>query len=118
MVEKMKAFVMSKESERVVFGLVVLFGLMLFSLPAYAAGEPALFTNGKKLIDDALKWVLILVVPAAGVLMAWQGIKKMMADGEPGAVSAANKAMKNIILAGAIALSSAGLVKLLLGYFS
>ncbi len=113
-----KKLVGSKKTEKALASVILATFIMGFALPVYAAGEPALFTNGVTFLKSLLKWILILVTPAAGVMIAWQAIKKMMADGDVAVTAAANKAMKNTLIAGAIALSAAGLVQAVLVFFT
>jgi hypothetical protein len=114
----LKGFFNNKKAEKTVMGLIVATFVLGLTLPAYAAGEPAIFTNGVAFLKALLKWILILVVPAAGVMIAWQAFKKMLADGDIAVVASSNKAMKNTLIAGAIVLSAAGIVQSVLVFFT
>ena len=117
MKKTLKAFINNKKAEKTLVGLLVAIFVLGLALPAYAA-TPAIFTNGVAFLKALLKWILILVVPAAGVMIAWQAFKKMLADGDIAVVAASNKAMKNTLVAGAIVLSAAGIVQAVLVFFT
>ena len=91
--------------------------VMLALAPSALASAPGIVTGGKRLAEDALKWVLILVPVSAALMVAYHAWMKSLADGDPGAITERNKKMKNTIVGAAIAESASGLVTVLLAYF-
>lgn len=112
-----KKLVLNRNVDKLIVGIISAVFVIGLTLPVYAAGEPTLFTNGVTFLNSALTWVLLLTVPAAALMIAWQAVKKMMADGDVAVTAASNKAMKNTLIAGAIALSASGLAKAVLSFF-
>ncbi|WP_274655573.1 hypothetical protein [Paenibacillus humicola] len=99
------------------FGVLTL-TVLAASMPTYAAGaEPNIVVGAQKLMQDALKWVLILVPVSATLMIGFHGWMKSMADGDPGAIADRNRKMKNVAVGAAIAECASGLVTVLLTYF-
>lgn len=113
----LKMFLGNQKAEKMTMGLIVAIFVLGLTSPVYATGAPALFGNSVKFLNSALTWVLLLTIPAAALMIAVQAIKKLAADGDVAVTAAANKAMKNTLIAGAIALSASGVAKAVLAFF-
>lgn len=97
--------------------LFMMFSTFIFATPALAA-TPQVVTGAKALAQDALMWILILVPITAGAMIGWHAWMKSMADGEQGEMGERNKKMKNVLVAAIIAESAAGIVQVILSYFT
>ncbi|WP_227766352.1 hypothetical protein [Zhaonella formicivorans] len=96
------------------FKLVFFLAVLTFAIPAYA--EPQIVSGAKNLLNDATTWLLGLIPTAAGLMIGYHALMKQFND-DPTSASIHNKAMKNILVAGAIGVSAVGLVKAFLAYF-
>ncbi|MGG2201885.1 hypothetical protein [Paenibacillus validus] len=98
-----------------------LFAVMMLALmaaaPATFAADPAIVTNAKKLAQDALTWVLVLIPVTGALMVGYHAWMKSMADGDPGAIAERNKKIKNTIVGSVIGVSASGIVTALLAYF-
>lgn len=92
--------------------------LLLAAAPAAFAADPNIVTGGKKLAQDALTWVLVLVPVTAALMVGYHAWMKSMADGDPGAIAERNKAMKRVLIGAAVAECASGLITTFLAYFS
>ncbi|MBJ6360507.1 hypothetical protein JFN88_04105 [Paenibacillus sp. MAHUQ-46] len=81
-------------------------------------GDPVVVTGSKRLGQDFLKWVLILVPITAASMMGYQAWMKGLADGDENAIAMRNKAMKRILISTIIAFSAVGIVQLVISYYS
>ncbi|ABY93726.1 MULTISPECIES: hypothetical protein [Thermoanaerobacter] len=78
---------------------------------------PTLVTGAFKLLNDALTWILYLIPAASGAAIGYHALMKQMSDGDPSVTAAHNRAIRNVLIAGAIGMSAASLVKVVLAYF-
>jgi hypothetical protein len=66
--------------------------------------------------NDALTWILILVIPVGGLWFAYHALMKMQTE-DPTEIASRNKKMKNILVGVAIVESSLAIVKIISSYF-
>lgn len=78
---------------------------------------PTLITGVGRLLGDALTWILYLAPLAAGLMIGYHALAKMMSDGDPGVIADRNRKIKNVLIALAITMGSAGFVTFILTYF-
>lgn len=98
--------------------IVILMTVLLVNSCGYAfAAEPQIVTGTKNFFNDLLKWILILVPVGSSAMVAYHAIMKGLSEGEPAVVADRNKKIKNVLIAAAIAETSAGLVNAFLNYF-
>jgi len=81
-------------------------------------GTPDFIQNVLRLLQAALTWLLILIPAAAGAAIAYHALMKQMNEGDQSEAAQHNKAIKNILVAGAIGMSAAGIVTVILGFFT
>jgi hypothetical protein len=81
------------------------------------AGAPDFILGVLNLLRAALTWLLWIIPAAAGVAIAYHALMKQMEEGDHSAAAQHNKAIKNILIAGAIGVSAAGIVAVILGFF-
>lgn len=102
-----------------IYRIVIIIALMLVFTPvALAEGEPGIVTGTKDLLDAALTWVLILIPVGCACVIAWHAFVKQMNEGDPAQAAIHNRAMKNALVAGAIGMSAAGIVKAVLAFYT
>jgi len=78
---------------------------------------PTLVTGAFQLLNDALTWILYLIPAASGAAIAYHALMKQMGDGDPSVTASHNRSIKNVLVGGAIGMSAASLVKVILAYF-
>ena len=90
--------------------------LVFYASAAYAA-PPELITGFMNLINDATSWVLGLIPGTATIMIGYHYLMKSAAEGDPTEVVSHNRAIINVLKAGAIGTGAVGLVKTILSYF-
>jgi len=78
---------------------------------------PPIVSGVMNLLQAAEGWLLALIPLGAGLMLGYHGLMKAMAGGDGMAVETHNKAMKNTIIAAAIAEAAMGTVAFILPYF-
>jgi hypothetical protein len=63
-------------------------------------------------------WLLVIIPVAAGVMLAYYAVMKMMNEGDPQIAMRANHAMKNVVTAAVIGESAAGIITGITSYYS
>jgi hypothetical protein len=101
---------------RVMLPAVVLF-TFTFAPPALAAGEPNFVAGAQKLLNDVTNWLLALIPASAGAAIGYHALMKQLSDGDPASAAVHNRAMRNVLVAGAIGMSAVSIVKVFLSYF-
>jgi hypothetical protein len=91
--------------------------LLIFTPVALAVGEPEIVTGTKNLLDAALGWVLLLIPVGCAMIIAWHAFCKQLNEGDPAQAALHNRAMKNALVAGAIGMTAAGTVKIVLAFY-
>jgi len=112
---------MTKKSFKAVRRVLVNFGytlLIVSHAPAAYAETPTVVGGFLNLLNDASGWLLGLIPSAAGVMIGYHAVMKKFAEGDQVEVALHNRAMINILKAGAIGTGSMGLAKTILSYFS
>lgn len=79
---------------------------------------PDFINNALLLLQAVLRWLLVLIPAAAGAAIGYHALMKQMEEGDQGAAAQHNKAIKNILVAGAIGVSAAGIVSAILAFFT
>lgn len=69
------------------------------------------------LLNDAMKWLLILIPLSTALAVAYFSLIKQWSDGDSGVVSTANRRMKTALIFGSIGMAASGIVKGFLAYF-
>jgi hypothetical protein len=95
--------------------LVLFISILMTATPTFAA-DNVLVTGTKNLIDDALKWVLFLIPPAAAARIAYINWTKKGTE-EPAEIAAKDKLIKKYLIAAVVGELSALIVKLVLSYY-
>lgn len=105
-------------SKKVEMSIVLSFVFVLvlgFVTPVFAT--PSFVDGGKRLLQDILKWILILVPVAAAAMIGYHALMKTLSDGDPATIADRNKKMKTVLIGAIIAVSASALVTLILSYF-
>ena len=71
-----------KKYERLFQALVMAFMLLSIAAPAWAAQHPFL-TDTTTLVQAIATWLLVIIPVAAGVMLAYYAVMKMMNEGDP-----------------------------------
>ena len=82
------------------------------------ADAPAEVGQVVNLLTDMLNWVLVIVPVAGGLMVAYHSLMKIMADGDAGEIADRNKKIKMIFMSSVVAFIGAGILRLVVGYFS
>ena len=90
--------------------LVMAFMLLSIAAPAWAAAGISFLTDTTTLVQAIATWMLVIIPVAAGVMLAYYAVMKMMNEGDPQVAMRANHAMKNVIIAAVIGESAAGII--------
>lgn len=101
-------------------GLMIIFcAAFVFTYPltVLAAGEPGIVTGTKELLEAATTWLLILIPVGCATMLGWHAFVKAMNEGDPAQAAVHNRAMKNVLIAGAIGVSAVGIIKAVLSYY-
>lgn len=112
----------NKQKWNVLFTSMMVMLYMFLSSPIVQAAAadkkatPKLFTNTKALAKDAGGWIIGIVAVCAGAYMAYLGFRYAMTD-DPGSRNEVKKAMKNVVIGIAIALSAGGLITAIASYY-
>lgn len=102
--------------KRVFSTLLLVTALFVFT-PVAAADDPAIVTGTKNLLDSVLLWLLMLIPGGCAAMIGWHAFCKQLNEGDPAQASIHNRAMKNILLAGAIGVSALSIVKVVLAFY-
>lgn len=120
--KEMRSGIMKKSKQKwnVLFTSTMVMLYMFLSSPLVEASQkkatPKLFTNTKTLAKDAGGWIIGIVAVCAGAYMAYLGFRYAMTD-DPGSRNEVKKAMKNVVIGIAIALSAGGLITAIASYY-
>jgi len=79
---------------------------------------PDFISDVLRLLQAVLNWLLVLIPAAAGAAIGYHALMKQMEEGDQGQAAQHNRAIKNILVAGAIGVSAAGIVTVILGFFT
>ncbi len=105
--------------KKIIYRVILTLALLLVFAPVtLAAGEPGIVTGTKNLLDAALTWVLVLIPVGCACVIAWHAFVKQMNEGDPAQAAIHNRAMKNALVASAIGMSAAGIVKAVLAFYT
>ncbi|MDA5110975.1 hypothetical protein O3V59_21815 [Brevibacillus thermoruber] len=95
--------------------LVLFFSILMTATPTFAA-DNVLVTGTKNMLNDVLKWLLILIPATAAVAISYQNWLKKSTE-EPAEIAAKSKLIKKYMVAAVIGECSAAIVKLVLSYY-
>lgn len=102
-----------------IYWIMLTVALMLVFTPvALAEGEPGIVTGTKNLLEAATSWLLVLIPVGCSCVIAWHAFVKQMNEGDPAQAAIHNRAMKNVLVAGAIGISAVGIVKAVLAFYA
>lgn len=90
---------------------------IVFAPPVLAAGEPGFVAGAQRLLNDVTNWLLALIPASAGAAIGYHALMKQLSDGDPASAAVHNRAMRNVLVAGAIGMSAVSIVKVFLSYF-
>jgi len=107
-----------KKYECLFQALVMVFMLLSIATPAWAAAGISFLTDTSTLVQAIATWLLVIIPVAAGVMLAYYAVMKMMNEGDPQVAMRANHAMKNVIIAAVIGESAAGIITGVTSYYS
>ena len=95
------------------------FIVLTFTRVALAApgGQPEFVSGAINLLNDATTWLLGIIPAASGAAIGYHALMKQMSDGDPATAAAHNRAMRNVLIGGAIGESAVGITKAFLAYF-
>jgi hypothetical protein len=105
-----------KKYERLFQVLVMAFMLLSIATPAWA--DITFLADTTTLVQVIATWLLVIIPVAAGVMLAYYALMKMMNEGDPQIAMKSNHAMKNVIIAAVIGESAAGLIASITGYYA
>lgn len=92
--------------------------IIFFAYIRAAFAQPPDFVQGAlRLLTDATTWLLGLIPAASGAAIGYHALMKQLGDSDPAAAAAHNKAMRNILVGGAIGTSAVGITRAFLSYF-
>ncbi|WP_338832853.1 hypothetical protein MHLNE_16030 [Moorella humiferrea] len=94
--------------------------LLAFARAAFAAtsgGQPQIVTGAINLLNDVTSWLLGIIPAGSGAAIGYHALMKQMSDGDPATAAAHNRAMRNVLIGGAIGESAVGITKAFLSYF-
>lgn len=96
----------------------VMIGILAISTNAFAAGAGGDLTKGTtSLVSTLSTWAIGLVPTVGGFAVAYQVIKKNLADGDPGEVSVANKRIKQIVISTVIGTVASGMIAWITSFY-
>jgi len=78
---------------------------------------PEFVINFGRLLTDATTWIMFLIPTAGGVMIGYHALMKAMEEGDAHSAASHNKAIKNILVGGAIGMSATAIVRVILAYF-
>jgi len=119
MLKKSKVFLSklyNKTKEEYKNIMVSIMTLIIMSNKAYA-NPPKIVTGTVDLFTDVSNWLLILIPVVAGAFFGYFALKKSATE-DDAVIADMNKKMKNTIISAVIAETGAGIVRLVLGYYS
>jgi len=90
---------------------------LLFSGRAYA-DTPEEVNQLINLLTDILNWILLIVPIAAGLMIGYQSLMKIMADNDGAEIADRNKRIKTILVSAVVAFIGVGIVRVVVGYFN
>jgi hypothetical protein len=79
--------------------------------------QPEFITNALNLLRAVLNWMLILIPVAAGAGIAYHSLMKQVEEGDSHHSAQHTRAIKNILVAGAIGMSASVIATTVLGFF-
>jgi len=92
--------------------------ILAFPSYVFAADEPAIVSGTLDLLEAATGWLLVLIPAGCATMLGWHAFVKQMNEGDPAQASIHNRAMKNILIGGAIGVSAISIVKAFLAFYS
>ncbi len=78
---------------------------------------PTFITNIGRLLTDATTWILFLIPTAGGLMIGYHALMKEVEEGDVHSAALHNKAIKNILIGGAVGMSATAIVRVVLAYF-
>lgn len=90
--------------------------IIFFAFVKAAFAQPQFVQGATNFLDDATTWLLGLIPSASGLAIGYHAIMKQFAE-DPSAASIHNRAMRNVLVAGAIGESAVAITKAFLAYF-
>ncbi len=97
---------------------VVFFILVIFLLPGNVVhAQPQFVLGARRLLQDVLTWILILIPVAGGAMVGYHSLLKILSDGDPAIVADKNKKIKNVLVGVVIGMSASGIVLAVIAYF-
>lgn len=91
--------------------------IIFFAFARAAFAQPQFVQGAINLLNDATTWLMALIPAASGAAIGYHALMKQLGDADPAAAAAHNRAMRNILIAGAIGESAVGITKAFLAYF-
>ncbi len=102
--------------ERLFQVLVMTFLLLSIATPAWA--DITFLSDTTTLVQAIATWLLVIIPVAAGVMLAYYAVMKMMNEGDPQVAMRANHAMTDVIIAAVSGESAAGIIAGVTSYYS
>lgn len=81
------------------------------------ADQPQFVQGAINLFNDVTTWLMGLIPVGSGAAIGYHALMKVLSDADPAAAAAHNRAMRNILIGGAIGESAVGITKAFLAYF-
>lgn len=104
--------------KKIILYTLFFFGFFFFGNgPVWAAETPVIVTGTKNLLETATTWLLLLIPAGCATMIGWHAFLKQLNEGDPAEITVHNRAMKNILIAGAIGMSAVSIVKVVLGFY-
>lgn len=79
---------------------------------------PQIVQGALNLLQDALRWLLVLIPAAGGMMIAYHALMKTLSDGDPAVVADRNRKIKQVLIGVVIGMSASGIVSAVLTYFT
>lgn len=100
--------------------LALLITGVVLAFPGYvsAANEPGIVSGTLELLEAATSWLFVLIPSGCATMLGWHAFVKQMNEGDPAQAGIHNRAMKNILIGGAIGISAVSIVKAFLAFYS
>lgn len=98
----------------------LVFGMILtFALPAFAAtGSPKFVSGTMAMLQDLLKWILIILPIAAALIIAFGYTMKITSGHDPKVVSQQESIAKSVLKWAIIAECGSGIVTYVLSFYN
>lgn len=89
--------------------------MLLMSNVAYA--QPQIVTGARRLLQDVLTWILVLIPVAGGAMVGYHSLLKILSDGDPAVVADRNRKIKTVLVGVVMGMSASGIVLAVVAYF-